>query len=101
MLFRSTYVSRFPVRLAPIAKWDDGLDLVAPRAVGPLAIPRLVTAGLIGRTPKARGVLYLHDLDEIELRADRPLPLQVDGEDVGDVELASFSSERAAAKVLI
>jgi hypothetical protein len=46
-------------------------------------------------------VLYLHDFDEIELRADRPLPLQVDGEDVGDVELARFASEREAARVLI
>jgi diacylglycerol kinase family enzyme len=96
-----TYFGRFPVRLAPRAKWDDGLDLVAPRAAGPLAITRLVTAGLTGRTPRTRGVLYVHDFDEIELRADRPLPLQVDGEDVGDVELASFSSERAAAEVLI
>jgi diacylglycerol kinase family enzyme len=96
-----TYVGRLPVRIAPKAKWDDGLDLVAPRAVRPLAIPRLVTVGLTGRTPKARGVLYLHDLDEIELRADRPLPLQVDGEDIGDVELARFTSERKAANVLV
>jgi diacylglycerol kinase family enzyme len=96
-----TYFGRFPVRLAPRAKWDDGLDLVAPRAAGPLAITRLVTAGLTGRTPRARGLLYLHDFDEIELRADRPLPLQVDGEDVGDVEVARFASEREAANVLI
>ncbi|MDP9491034.1 MAG: hypothetical protein M3P42_02350, partial [Actinomycetota bacterium] len=96
-----TYVGRLPVRLAPRAKWEDGLDLVAPRAIGPLAIPRLVTAGLTGRTPKVRGVLYLHDLDAVELRAARPLPLQVDGEDIGDVDVAQFSVEREAAKVLI
>lgn len=96
-----TYVGKLPVRLAPRAKWEDGLDLVAPRAIGPLSIPRLVTAGLTGRTPKARGVLYLHDLDAIELRADRPLPLQVDGEDIGDADVAQFSVEREAAKVLI
>jgi diacylglycerol kinase family enzyme len=96
-----TYVGRLPVRLAPKARWEGGLDLVAPRAIRPLAIPRLVTAGIAGRTPKARGVLYLHDLDEIELRADRPLPLQVDGEDIGDVERAEFSAERRAAKVLV
>jgi diacylglycerol kinase family enzyme len=96
-----TYFGRLPVRLAPRAKWEDGLDLVAPRAVGPLGIPRLVTAGLTGRTPKARGVLYLHDLDAIELRADRPLALQVDGEDIGDAGVAQFSVEREAANVLI
>jgi diacylglycerol kinase family enzyme len=96
-----TYLGRFPVRLAPEARWERGLDLVAPRAVRPAAIPRLVAAAFAGRVPKARDVLYLHDFDEIELRADRPLPLQVDGEDIGDVEVARFSSERDAANVLV
>lgn len=96
-----TYFGRFPVRIAPEARWEGGLDLVAPRAVRPLAIPGLAAAALTGRSPKARGVLYLHDLDAIELRADRPLPLQVDGEDLGDVDIASFSVERQAANVLV
>lgn len=95
-----TYLGRLPVRPTPRARWEDGLDIVAPRTVGPLAIPRLVAAALTGRTPKARGVLYLHDVDAIELRADRPLPLQVDGEDLGDVDRAEFSSEPKAAKIL-
>ncbi len=95
-----TYLGRLPVRPTPLARWEAGLDVVAPRTVGPLAIPRLVAAALTGRTPRARGVLYLHDVDAIELRADRPLPLQVDGEDLGDVERAEFSSEPKAAKIL-
>ena len=95
-----TYLGRLPVRPTPQARWEEGLDLVGPRTVGPLSIPRLVAAAMTGRTPKARGVLYLHDVDAIELRADRPLPLQVDGEDLGDVERAEFSSEPKAAKIL-
>ena len=83
-----TYLGRLPVRPTPEARWEEGLDLVAPRTVGPLSIPRLVAAALTGRTPKARGVLYLHDMDAIELRTDRALPLQVDGEDLGDVDRA-------------
>ena len=96
-----TYVGRLPVHLAPEASWDRGLDVVAPRAVRPAAIPRLVAAALTGRASKTRGVIYVHDVDAIELRADRPLPLQVDGEDLGDVEVAAFASERGAAKVLL
>ena len=96
-----TYFGRFPVHIAPRAQWDRGLDLVAPRMVRPLAIPRLAAVALTGRTPKARGVLYLHDLDTIELRADRPLPLQVDGEDLGDVAVALFTVDRQAANVLV
>ena len=95
-----TYLGRLPVRPTPQARWEEGLDLVGPRTVGPLSIPRLVAAAMTGRTPKARGVLYLHDVDAIELRADRPLPLQVDGEDLGDVDHAAFSSEPKAAKIL-
>ena len=95
-----TYLWRLPVRAAPQARFDRGLDVVAPRTVRPLSIPRLAVAALVGRTSNARGVLYLHDVDAIELRADRPLPLQVDGEDLGDVQHAEFASEPRAAKVL-
>jgi diacylglycerol kinase family enzyme len=96
-----TYVGRLPIHLVPEASWDGGLDVVAPRSIGPAAIPRLVAAAVLGRASKTRGVIYLHDVDAIELRADRPLPLQVDGEDLGDVERATFGAERGAAKVLI
>ena len=42
-----------------------------------------------------------HDLDRIEVRCDRPLPLQADGEDLGDVEVATFEAERDALDVLV
>ena len=96
-----TYLWRLPVRATPDARWDDGLDLAAPRTVGLLAVPRLAFAALTGRTPKARGVLYVHDLEALELLADRPLPLQADGEDLGDVERAEFLAEPRAAKILV
>jgi diacylglycerol kinase family enzyme len=48
----------------------------------------------------AKDVLYGHDLDRIEVRSDRPLPLQVDGEDLGDVEAVVFEAERDAVWVL-
>jgi diacylglycerol kinase family enzyme len=96
-----TYLWRLPVRPTPQAAWDEGLDVVAPRKVGPLSVPRLAYVALAGRTPKARGVIHLHDVDAIELRADHPVPLQADGEDLGDVDRAEFSAERKAAKILL
>ena len=45
-------------------------------------------------------MLYGHDLDRIELRCDVPLPLQVDGEDLGDVTEAVLESERDALTVI-
>jgi diacylglycerol kinase family enzyme len=96
-----TYFGRLRVRATPRASWNGGLDLAAPRSVGPLAVPRLALAAFTGRTPRARGVLYLHDLPGVELRADRPLPLQADGEDLGDVDRAVFEAEPKAAKILV
>src|SRR5215210_5305060 len=54
-----TYLGRVPIHLAPEARWDDGLDVVAPRAIRPLGIPRLVAATFAGRAASTRGVLYL------------------------------------------
>ncbi len=46
-------------------------------------------------------MLYLHDADRIESRCERPLPLQADGEDLGDVEEVVLEAERDAVTVLI
>src|SRR5918994_713885 len=94
-----TCLARLPLHFAPDARFEDGLELVAPRRVVTRAIPRLTVAGVLGR--KARGVIYRYDLDRIEVRSSVPLPLQVDGEDLGDVEQASFECERRALNVLV
>jgi diacylglycerol kinase family enzyme len=94
-----TYLTRLPLRFAPEARFEGGLDLVAPLRVRARSIPRLAAAAAFGR--KAGGVLYRHDVDRVEVRAPSPLPLQVDGEDLGDVEQAVFESERQAVSVLV
>ena len=38
--------------------------------------------------------------DLIEIVCDRPMPLHVDGEDLGDVDAATFEAERGAVTVL-
>jgi diacylglycerol kinase family enzyme len=96
-----TYAGPVPLRVAPEARFELGLDLVAPRVVSPASIPRLVTYALRGRGQTTAGdVLYAHDVDRIELVCDYPLPLQVDGEDLGDVTSALFEAEREAVLVL-
>jgi diacylglycerol kinase family enzyme len=94
-----TYLARLPLHFAPQARFEAGLDLVAPRGVRARTIPRLFLAGVLGR--KAGGVIYRHDLDRIEIRSAHPLPLQVDGEDLGDVTEAIFECERGAVSVLV
>lgn len=97
-----TYLGRLPLHVAPLARFESGIDLVAPRRVGPASLPRFVTYVLRGRgQEKARDVLYLHDVDRVEVVCDRPLPLQADGEDLGDVEEVALESERDAVSVLV
>jgi diacylglycerol kinase family enzyme len=96
-----TYAGPIPVHVAPMARFELGLDLVAPRRVSPLTLPRLVCYVLLGRGQgRARDVVYAHDLDRLEIACDEPMPLQADGEDLGDVTDAVFEAERGAALVL-
>jgi diacylglycerol kinase family enzyme len=94
-----TYLARLPLRIAPDARFEAGLDVVAVRQLRPRSIPRLTTAALLGR--RAHGALYRHDLDRVEIRSSEFQPLQVDGEDIGDVTSALFESERGALTVLV
>jgi diacylglycerol kinase family enzyme len=97
-----TYAGRIPLRLSPEARFDLGLDVVAPERIGPAALARLVPLLVTGRgLAGAPGVLSGHDLDRIEVVCDTPLPLEVDGEDLGDVTEAVFEAERDSVTVLL
>ena len=97
-----TYVGRLPVHVAPEARFELGLDLVAPRRVGPGRIPVLAWWVLArpGQT-RSQGVLHLHDRDRIVIECDRPTALQADGEDLGDVTEAVLEAERDALDVIV
>ena len=93
-----TFAGPLPLHVAPRARFELGLDFAAPPEVTPVRVPRLLFRLATGR---GDGVLAGHDLDRIEIRCDRPLPLQADGEDLGDVETAVFEAERDAVSVLV
>lgn len=95
-----TYAKRLPLPIVPQARFELGLDLVAPVRVRRRSLLRTALELLSGR---ARGRPYLqgHDLDRVEIVCDRPLPLHADGEDLGDVEEAVFEAERDAVRVLV
>jgi diacylglycerol kinase family enzyme len=95
-----TYAGRVPFTLLRDAAFEEGLDFVAPREVRPMAVPRLLVRMVRGTTAPDPSVLTGHDLDALMVRCDKPLPLQVDGEDLGDVTEASFTAERNALTVL-
>lgn len=95
-----TYAGRVGLSIAPEAALEKGLDYVAPVMMTPIVMPVTVARVLSGRVHAGRFLLG-HDLDRIEVRCDVPLPLHVDGEDLGDVEHATFEAERDAVAVLV
>jgi diacylglycerol kinase family enzyme len=93
-----TFLKALAIKAAPEAVFDEGLDFLAPRVLTPRTLPPLLFALATGKP--ARNAFRGHDLDRIDVRCDRPLPLQADGEDLGDVSEAVFESERRAVAVL-
>jgi diacylglycerol kinase family enzyme len=89
-----------PLHVTPGARFEDGLAFAAPERVRRRDMPSLVAA-ITGARPYGKNVLTGVDLDRIEVRCDRPLPLQADGEDLGDVEYAVFEAHRNAVAVLV
>jgi diacylglycerol kinase family enzyme len=97
-----SYAGSFGLHIAPLARFEDGIDFVAPRRVRARDVPRLIRYMLSGRGQlEAQDIVTGHDLDRIVVRADKPLPLQADGEDLGDVTEAVFEAKRDAVSVLV
>ena len=97
-----TYAGRVPLHVAPLARFEDGLDLVGARSLKPTSVPRFLAYVVRGGgQERARDILYARDVDRAEIVCDRPLPLQADGEDLGDVTDVLLESERDAVSVLV
>lgn len=95
-----SFAGTVPLHVTPGARFEDGLAFAAPERVRRRDVPGLVAAITTGRR-YGRNVMTGLDLDRIAIRCDSPLPLQADGEDLGDVEYAVFQAHRDAVAVLV
>ncbi|MDQ3858187.1 MAG: hypothetical protein M3327_07040 [Actinomycetota bacterium] len=97
-----TYAGRLPIHVAPSARFELGLDLVAPVELRPARLVQAAYAVVVRPTHvRAPWVIHVHDADELRVECDVPTPLQVDGEDLGDVADAHFVAERGALDVIV
>jgi diacylglycerol kinase family enzyme len=97
-----SYAGPVPLRFSPEARLELGLDVAAPERAGRVTALRLAGRLSVGRgIAGAPGVLTLHDADRLLVRCDEAVPLQADGEDLGDVTEALFEAERNAIDVLV
>jgi diacylglycerol kinase family enzyme len=80
-----TYLDSRPVLACPEASFDTGLDLVALRRVRLSSVLRTGRQMIgEGRGPHGRNVVRHQDAATIRFRSDKPIPLQMDGEYLGE-----------------
>ncbi len=97
-----SFAGPVPLDVAPDASFEGGFDLVAIESVEPRSAPgRLASLLRRGDQDEDDGVQRLHNLDRATVRCDRPLPVQVDGELVGELEELQLSVVRDAARLLV
>ena len=98
-----TYAGPLPLRFVPDARFELGLDFAAPVRVTPLSSASRVhpRAGgsRDGRCGPASSAATISTASRSG--ATSPLPLQADGEDLGDVREVLFEAERDAVTVLV
>jgi diacylglycerol kinase family enzyme len=94
-----TFAGPLGMHLVPGGGFEHGLAIVAPATVNAPQVLTMAIRALAGREPSG-DALRVQDLDRLEVECDAPLPLHVDGEDLGDVTQVLFESEPGAARVL-
>jgi diacylglycerol kinase family enzyme len=97
-----TIAGSTPFRFSPDARFELGLDYAAMSSPNAARIVRGFYRAARGRgLAGLKGAITGHDVDRFEVTCDRPCPLQVDGEDLGDVEGVVFECERGVVSVLV
>lgn len=97
-----TYLRGRALLPCPQASFDSGLDVFGLRRLGTVSTLRQLRQ-IAARTPRLHGrsLLALHDMPRLVLRACRPLPFQLDGEDLGDREQVELTGVPHALRVVI
>ena len=97
-----TYFKRMPVDVCPEARLDAGLDLFGLERIRTGTIPRIAWALLVSRShTRWRNAFYAHDRKEAVVACDRPLPVQVDGDYLGEMDRLTFAVAPNALRLLV
>ena len=82
-----TYFGRFPVDACPEASLEKGLDFLGMTTIHASTIPRIAWSVFISRAHvRWKNSRYVTDVGVGTLRATEPMPVQVDGDYIGDVD---------------
>jgi diacylglycerol kinase family enzyme len=87
-----TYFGRFPVDACPEAHLDEGLDWISFTKINTAFVPRIVWGVFVSHSHvRWKTSRYFHGASRAVLKASEPLPVQVDGDYIGDMTEAAVS----------
>jgi diacylglycerol kinase family enzyme len=100
-----TYFQKRPIEMAEGAGLESGdLSGVVLERASPVDMPTVLWRALSrrGRIVRHRRVSHFEHVDHVVIRSadERPIPLQVDGDHIGDVESAEFGIRPAAMQIV-
>lgn len=96
-----SYLGKRPVVVSPRATFETGIALYGLTTFRPFTMSRYTLASVLrANGPQGKHAVSLHDVGELTLSASRPLPIQVDGDDVGTGTEMTFRSVPQALRVI-
>lgn len=84
-----TYFGRFPVDACPEASLEKGLDFLGMTRIHASTIPRIAWSVFVSRAHvRWKNSRYITNVTQGVLRSTRPMPVQVDGDYIGELDRA-------------
>ena len=96
-----SFAGPVPLDVAPNASFEGGFDLVILESVEARSAPGRIASLLRKKEGEDDGIRRLHDLEHATVRCERPLPVQVDGELLGEFDTIELGVVRDAAHLLV
>jgi diacylglycerol kinase family enzyme len=97
-----TYFGRQPLHVFPEVRLREGLDVFGLRRIGIATIPRLAWAFFVTRSHLTWSTTsYHHDIASVEVRAVKPVPVEVDGDYIGEWDQVTVSLIPQALDLLL
>ena len=97
-----TYFGHRPLHVFPQVELGGGLDVFGLNRIGWGTVPRLAWSFFVTRSHvRWSASSYHHDVETIELRASTPLPVEVDGDYIGEWDQATVTLIPLALDLLL
>lgn len=95
-----SYLGPHRLRPTPLASFDLGIDVSAPRAMSATSTVASLGRMLVSRPAPAKRTFTAHDLPWVEVRSAREVALQADGDYLGQVQGVRLTAVPRALRVL-